>query len=1568
VPVTESLSELLVWAGRHDLHEAIHRALDLLAAMSGLRQRELCSGAAGAQHRFLYDSASLQLVLGGQHLRRVESGRRRGVALRGVGAIVLATVLLGFAVPLTASAADSRRALAGDTPAPVVNRRAHALRRHPAGATLQLNVGLAARNQPQLEAVIRAASSPGSARYGHYLTNAQYLAEYAPTKAEVDALERWLRASGLSVRGASKDRSIVDVQGATSTVEQAFGVAVDDYELAGRTFHSNDRPPTVPSSLRIDGVSGLSDYDQPHVYADTNCFTDAWESVCGYTGNGFRAAYDASGSGSGETIGFTLWGRPESQATYTKYGEETGTTPLTVGGSGEDGLEFIENGEPDTSRRDQGEIALDTEVAHAVAPGIHETYWLASEETIGATEQMIDEAANSSISIISNSWGLGTCESDPVIEGALEHGAATGKTFYFSTGDEPAKQGCHYPAMSPYVVAVGGTELHANQETGAWTSESATGDTGGCSNAVPRPWWQSGVQGALEWPSTPCSGRAIPDVSADSCAYDENNAFFPQGFEGSNCLGWVVIEDQSTLVGGTSMAAPIWAATAALWENANAAAGRPELGFSAPLLYRLANDPTTYARDFHDITTGTNSFEAHAGWDEATGWGSPDIDNLIASSPSQNCPAAPGAEAAAGVNWSGCDLRNADLRGADLEDADLKGADLEAADLHGANLQGTQIAVAQLAGVSSGAIAGSPASLPGDFELVGGYLVGPQASLLDAALGGEDLRNADLEGAEIAGATFAGAQLAGVRSGSLAGAPVGLPADWQLLDGYLVGPGAQLTNAELRGANLDDADLEGATLTRADLEEARLYGALMRGVRSGSVQGAPVSLPAKWGLLNGYLVGPGADLQYARLGWVGVGVDLQGADLERAFLEYAPEADLEGANLTHANLLGAELQRADLEHATLVEARGILMNLEDADLQEVDARKAHLGHADLEGANFDGADLLDAELSPEQTGGSTWHGATCPDGRPSTAHEWETCPDELQQGPLARIESPAGGGSYLLGETVSTSFVCEENWEQGLAIESCLDSNGYEGGKGFFEPGHGYLNTNTTGPHEYRVTATRTDGAQATATISYTVVKRPSVEIALTPETEVEGAGGGEVLRIGSHASTTFRCTAGEYATLESCVDSNGASGGHGEIDTSAPGQFTYTVIAKDTDGHLTVGRLSYTVAEPPRARISSPASGATYALGQQVQAQYACTEGADGPGISRCFVVGGESSNQGLLNTSTAGAHEYRVYAISSDGLEASARITYSVTGGGPKAVIGSPSDGVVAARGEVLPTSFSCLPGELEAPVSSCEDSNGASGGVGYLATTAEGAHEYSVTALDGAQSATSRIQYSVIAGPEFGRCVKLSARTGAYSSATCTTAGVGKDEWTPGWLEGGITFAGSRATLDVAPKVKITCTGVQGSGALSTPKAFRATLTLTGCALKSVPCASASTAGAITSAPLDGQLQWVSHGEGATLLELSAHTPGTPLLSFTCATTSGSIGGPLLAGFTDTKMTSDPGIKLKAPGGIQSPQQYEAPDGESATAVPVATFAGVSRAAGVAANVSVRFEEPLEAKGSR
>jgi len=496
--------------------------------------------------------------------------------------------------------------LAHDTPAPVLQGTAVVVSHLAPTTGLDLNVGLRVRDSAKLDALIAAASDPRSPSYGHYLTQAQYIAQYAPTDAQASAVTAWLKSQGLDVTGVSPDNLLIGVKTSVAGAERVFGVKVDNFRAGGRTFHANDRPPRVPAGLGISEVSGLSNFVV--LKPASTCLPAPNSGTCGYDGSDFRSAYNVVGDGTGQTLGFTLWGEELPQSDFTNYATATGTTALTIGQAGDDGLTYIQVGGSTTESDTDNEVALDTQIAHGVAPGLHETYWLGHDNG-SVMETVVNDAANSSIGVISNSWGAQNtgCPTDSNTETSLQHGAAVGKTFYFSTGDSGASAGCSYPATSQYVVGVGGTTLNSI------TNETALQDGGGCSNSEPRPSWQTGIGTPLTGPGgSNCTGRATPDVAANSGIGVYLN------FDGG----------PTCCTGGTSLSAPIWAAASVIWNKHNGATGRPGIGFAAPLIYQLANNATTYPHDFHDITSGTNGFAAVTGWDEATGWGSPNFNNI----------------------------------------------------------------------------------------------------------------------------------------------------------------------------------------------------------------------------------------------------------------------------------------------------------------------------------------------------------------------------------------------------------------------------------------------------------------------------------------------------------------------------------------------------------------------------------------------------------------------------------------------------------------------------------------------------------------------------------------------------------------------------------------------------------------------------------------------------------------------------------------------------------------------------------------------------------------------------
>merc|ERR1719345_704947 len=214
---------------------------------------------------------------------------------------------------------------------------------------------------------------------------------------------------------------------------------------------------------------------------------------------------------------------------------------------------------------------------------------------------------------------------------------ARGVSILFASGDQGAcgRLGCgkgkskhavrfqpDFPADSPYVTAVGGTDF-AGSSIGDETAWSDGG--GGFSDNFDIPDFQKAAVAAYKasadadlppqnlWSP---SGRGYPDIAALG------------GQKAPYCIN---TNGQFTGVAGTSAACPVTAGIFALLNGLRLSQNKAPLGFLNPFIYQ---NPSA----FEDVTSGINDggndgagkfgFKAVMGWDAATGLGTPNYEAL----------------------------------------------------------------------------------------------------------------------------------------------------------------------------------------------------------------------------------------------------------------------------------------------------------------------------------------------------------------------------------------------------------------------------------------------------------------------------------------------------------------------------------------------------------------------------------------------------------------------------------------------------------------------------------------------------------------------------------------------------------------------------------------------------------------------------------------------------------------------------------------------------------------------------------------------------------------------------
>ena len=519
----------------------------------------------------------------------------------------------------------------------VRNGRAQAIGRLPSSQMMQLDIVLPLRDQAGLDAFLSEVNDPTSFSYRRFLTPAEFTARFGPTQEDYDAVVNFAKSNGLTVVGGSRDGMEVQAKGPVSAIESAFHVSMHTYQhpTESRVFYGPDREPTTSLPFALWHVSGLDNYSLPHPmlvkksdYAAAHGMavedvvkhaTTGSGPSASFLGSDMRAAYygGTALTGAGQNLGLFEYEGTDLADLNTYYKNVSHTLPITPVLLSTDGtstacLDTRAGGDCDDT-----EQTLDMTQALGMAPGLASLVVY-----IGSTDTAIISAMTTNSPLpttIGCSWGW--TPADPsTLDPYFEKMAAQGQNFFAASGDSStwSKSNEAWPADDAHVVSVGGTDLVTASAAGPWQSETAWTDSGGgiSPDSIAIPTWQqlSGVINSSNKGSTTL--RNGPDVSANA------NFTFYTCADQTTCL--------ANEYGGTSFAAPMWAAYIALVNQQLVANGQPTIGFLNPTIY-AQNVTSSYAADFHDITSGTSgSYSAVTGFDLVTGWGSPNS-GLIAA-------------------------------------------------------------------------------------------------------------------------------------------------------------------------------------------------------------------------------------------------------------------------------------------------------------------------------------------------------------------------------------------------------------------------------------------------------------------------------------------------------------------------------------------------------------------------------------------------------------------------------------------------------------------------------------------------------------------------------------------------------------------------------------------------------------------------------------------------------------------------------------------------------------------------------------------------------------------------
>ncbi len=514
----------------------------------------------------------------------------------------------------------------------------------PDNLPITFTVVLPLQNTSLLGSLISKISNPSSPYYRHFMSEkyAQYLFTNQNKFNETVSI---LKNYGFRIQLESFS-SIIVASGTAFMFEQVFGSNVDIFSNGSQwyysapyaiEFHGASIYATNGSSILFQHPSTLINPQMVKQMKQKFSTLNETFSIEPYPTTALQDVYNITGllntnvTGSGKTIGILDFGGNPYIKNQLSYYDSIYNIPnptnftITPIGPYDPNMGIATGWD--------GEISLDVESSHTMAPGANINLYIANLNlNLAPVIAFIDQMDN--VNTLSQSFSIPEsymAEFPAMLEFLnvqladyyYEIGSLLGITFSASTGDAGGSGystgplgTVGYPSTSPFVTAIGGTTTFLTFNNlgnvvsfyqTAWSNYGFVpnnvnygGSTGGISDLEPRPWYQSTL---TSYPSYP-NGRMVPDLSLEANV-------FP---------GMVFVFGQNTtgISGGTSEASPLFAGLITLIDSEI----NGSLGLVNPLLYEIGENGTLYSKMFYPITSGYNiPWTENYGYNLVTGWG-----------------------------------------------------------------------------------------------------------------------------------------------------------------------------------------------------------------------------------------------------------------------------------------------------------------------------------------------------------------------------------------------------------------------------------------------------------------------------------------------------------------------------------------------------------------------------------------------------------------------------------------------------------------------------------------------------------------------------------------------------------------------------------------------------------------------------------------------------------------------------------------------------------------------------------------------------------------------------------